>query len=82
MISWLISVTASACSQAEQSAEGQGLDEFIRCFEVSDFSKTYDLVGSTILRFTRRSTDRRNRCVGNSGAITFKFQVQSKSRDH
>ena len=30
----------------------------------------------TILRFTRRSTDRRDRCVGNSGAITFKFKVQ------
>jgi hypothetical protein len=55
----MISVIASACSQAEQSAGGQGQDEIIRCFKVSDFSKTYELFGSTILRFTQHSTDRR-----------------------
>ena len=56
MMSCLTSTIASACSQADQSAGGQGLDELIRCFEVlSDFSRTYELVSSTILRFTRRS---------------------------
>ena len=80
MMSWLTSTIASACSQSEHSAGGQGLDEFIRCFEVSDFSKTYELVGSTILRFTRRSTDRRDCCISDPGAITFKFWVHSSSR--
>jgi hypothetical protein len=34
VISWLISVIASACSQTEQSAGGQDLGVFIQCFEV------------------------------------------------
>ena len=63
MMYWLTSTIASACSQSEQSAGGQVLDEFIRCFEVSDFSITYELVSSTILRFTRRSIYRRARHV-------------------
>ena len=63
MMSWLTSTIASACSQSEQSVGGQVLDEFIRCFEVSDFSKIYELVSSTILRFTRRSIYRRARHV-------------------
>jgi hypothetical protein len=29
----------------------------------------------------RRSTDRRDRCIGDSGAITFKFWIQLSSRD-
>jgi hypothetical protein len=75
-------VIASACSQAEQSAGGQGLGMFIHCFEVSsNFSKTYELIGSTNLRFMQRSTDRRDCCIGDSGAITFKFWVQLSSRD-
>ena len=39
---------------------------------------TYELFGSTILRFTLRSTDKRDRCVGNLVVIIFKFWVQSK----
>ena len=74
MIFWLISMIASACSQAEQGAGGQGLGMFIYCFEVSsNFSKTYELVGSTNLRFMQCSIYRRGRCIGNPGAITFKF---------
>ena len=37
---------------------------------------TYELFGLTILRFKPRSADRRDRCVGDLGAITFKFWVQ------
>ena len=60
---------ASACSQAEQSAGGQVLDEFIQCFEVSDFprTKTYELfVGSAILMFAQRSIERKDLCVNDS----------------
>ena len=41
---------------------------------------TYELFGLTILRFTQSSTDRRDCCVGNLGAITFTFWVQIRSR--
>ena len=41
VISWLISVIASACSQAEKSGGGQGLGVFIQCFEVSSLD-AYD----------------------------------------
>ncbi len=41
---------------------------------------TYELIGSTILRFMQRSTERRDRCIGNLGAIKFKFWVQLSSR--
>ena len=34
VISWLILVIASVCSQAEQSAGGQVQDEFTQCFKV------------------------------------------------
>ena len=74
MMSCLTSTIASACSQADQSAGGQGLDEFIQCFKVNDFLN-YELFLLTILRFTRHSTDRRDCCIGNQGAITFKVGV-------
>jgi hypothetical protein len=37
MMYWLTSTITSACSKSEQSAGGKVLDEFIQCFEVSDF---------------------------------------------
>jgi len=72
-----------ACSQAEQSAGGQDLGVSIQCckFEMKVvIYLNYELIGSTNLRFMRRSTDRRDRCIGNSGAITFKFWGTIKSR--
>ena len=44
--------------------------------------QTYELVGSTILRFVQRSTDRRDRRIGDSGAITFKFWGTIKVKVH
>ncbi len=43
---------------------------------------TYELFGLTILRFVQRSTDRRDLCIGNLGAITFKFWGTVKVKVH
>ena len=51
MMSWLTSKIASACSQVEQNAGGQVKDEFTQCFEMNDFYKTYELLGSTIITY-------------------------------
>jgi len=48
-MSWLTSTIASACSHLEKNPGGQIKEEFTQCFEVNDFSKTYELFGSTIL---------------------------------
>ncbi len=43
---------------------------------------TYELFGSTILRFVQRSTDRRDHHIGNLGAKTFKFWGTIKFKVH
>ncbi len=42
----------------------------------------YELGGSTIIRCAHCSTDRRDCCIGDSGAITFKFWGTIKVKVH
>ncbi len=79
MISWPISVIVDAGSQLEHATREKlegGNHSVFRC-KGSNFL-TYELFDSTILRFMQCSTDRRDCCISNLGAITFKFWVQSK----
>ena len=84
VISWPISVIVDTRLQSKHSKRDklEGATTTKVRGEGGKIFLTYELFGSTILRFTRRSTGRRDRRVGDSGAITIKFWVQSKFLVH
>ena len=76
-ISWPISTIFNAL-KLEQAKEDKSGIKWQQRFKVRYFL-TYELVGSTILRCTQRSSDRRVCCIANSRLRHIKFGVHLKS---
>ena len=53
MISWLISVTVSTCSQLEQALRDKLKRSSHNIFKVKDFSKTYELMARWVVLYLR-----------------------------